>query len=119
MNGERTPGWITKGFVAMAIIQAVLMGGGAYTLLETRTLTEDNQQGAELDEARRCVTSWESRRQIREAIAVPGEAIIEAIPRIDPEVVRVFRESVQRQVLAIYPDPTCDLEAARARVREG
>lgn len=115
-----TPSWIAKGFVVMAVVQAVLMGGGAYTLLETRQLANENGQEAEIDEARQCVNSWQSRAQIREAIAIPGEAIIEAAEaspgETTPEAIEAFRASIERRILATFPDPNCDLEAAQRKV---
>jgi hypothetical protein len=68
------------------------------------------------NEAQRCVNSWESRAQIREAIPIPGEAIIEVAPDADPAKVEAFRAAVDRRIRETFPNPDCNLEAARRRL---
>jgi hypothetical protein len=70
-------------------------------LIETRT--------AEL-----CVRSWQSREEIRDAIAIPAEALIESVSDPAPEVVERFRANIARRVEAAYSDPDCSLPDAEA-----
>jgi len=64
-------------------------------------------------EAQRCVNSWESTAEIREAIAIPGEAIIEVATDVDPDQVAMFRAAIDRRVRDAYPNPDCSLADAR------
>jgi hypothetical protein len=75
-------------------------------LIETRT--------AEL-----CVRSWQSREEIRDAIAIPAEALIESVTDPNPETVARFRANVDRRVKAAYDDPDCSLSAAQDVLDDG
>lgn len=63
-------------------------------------------------DAEQCVSSWTARAQIREAITIPGEAIIQVSPSADPARVAEFREAVDHLIREAFPDPDCSLEAA-------
>jgi hypothetical protein len=62
-----------------------------------------------------CVNTWDARNRIREAILIPGEALIE-VADADPETVELFRSAITRRVTETILDPDCDLEAALKRL---
>jgi hypothetical protein len=62
-----------------------------------------------------CVGLWDARERIREAILIPGEALIE-VADADPATVELFRLAVTRRVTDTIADPDCDLEAAQKRL---
>ncbi len=93
-----------------AYLLVVTMGVfGHWRLMEQADAIEHE---AEVRAAELCATSWEARAQIREAIAIPGEAIIEVSPNADPARVAEFRDVIDRRIRDTYPDPDCDLAAA-------
>jgi len=78
---------------------------------------------AQHDEAARCVTAWETRQDIRSAIAgaasVPVESLIAVVPNADPARVQAYRDEATRRIrdaTGQLADPACDLEAARDRL---
>jgi hypothetical protein len=68
------------------------------------------------NEAQGCLRAWESREQIRQAIAIPSEALIEVATDAPPAQIDAFRASINRRIAEAYPDPECDLAAAQARL---
>lgn len=70
------------------------------------------------NDAQHCVDSWASHEQIREAIAIPGEAIIDVATDADPEQVDQFRAAVDRRIKEALPNPDCDLDTARAQLND-
>lgn len=68
------------------------------------------------NEAAWCVISWDRVDDVRRAIPIPGEAIIAVSPDVDPERVAEFRAVIDARIRDAYPDPSCDLEAARRRL---
>jgi hypothetical protein len=71
---------------------------------------------ARRDEAIRCIAAWEGREQIRTAIPIPAEALIEVVGDAPPATVEAFRAAITRRVEEAYPDPDCDLAAAQAEL---
>jgi hypothetical protein len=68
------------------------------------------------DKAQLCVTTWESREQIRRAIPIPAEALIEVVSDPPPATVNAYRAAVRRRIAETFPDPACDLAEARAQL---
>jgi len=93
--------------VAVSSLLAALAGRMAYEA------GQDVERLVAQQEAQHCVNAWESRAQIREAITIPGEAIIEVATDADPEQVAAFREAIDRRVREAYPSPDCDVADAR------
>lgn len=93
-----------------AYLLVVAMGAVGFWRVET-TVSRLDEVVSE-NEAQQCVNSWMARAQIREAITIPGEAIIQVSPSADPARVAEFREAVDHLVRAAFPDPDCDLDAA-------
>ena len=100
-----------KRLVAYAVV--VLAAAAGMWRMETtvnRLDTEINDRAATA-----CVQAWERVEQIRAAIVIPGEAIIE-VADADPERVEEFRDAVDRRVGETLADPDCDLAAAQRRL---
>lgn len=75
-------------------------------------------------EAQQCVTSWETREDIRDAVAIAAtagaEALIATATDAEPAKVAAFRLAIAGQVKtarAQIPNPACDLAAAKRRLR--
>ena len=94
-------------------VSALLSAGAgrmAYAAQQsTRRQVADN-------EAQRCIDDWETVMEVRRAIPIPGEAIVEVASDADPEQVEQFRAAVDRRIEEAFPNPDCDLDAARAQL---
>jgi hypothetical protein len=105
-----------------AYVLVVIVGAAGLWRVETTAnrandLALEVEEEAQIREASQCVGAWRAREQIRKAIVIPGEAIIEVNPDANPETVAQFRQVVERQIVAAFPDPECDLDAAEARLK--
>lgn len=74
------------------------------------------EEEAQIREDTTCVGSWDARIRIREAILIPGEAIIEVATDADPETIEQFRASITRRIAETITDPECNLDAALKRL---
>ncbi len=79
---------------------------------------------ADHDEAARCVVAWETRGDIRAAIAsaatVPVESLIAIVPNADPERIAAYRDEATRRIQEAtgeLADPDCSLSEAKERLR--
>jgi hypothetical protein len=66
--------------------------------------------------AERCVNEWRTVTEVRNAIPIPIEALIEVLgsePDSEDEVAAI-RDSIDRRIRDAYPDPKCDLREAQA-----
>jgi hypothetical protein len=68
------------------------------------------------NEAQGCVRAWDSREQLRQAIPIPAEALIEVVSDADPATVDAYRAAVARRIAEAYPDPECSLAEAQAQL---
>lgn len=92
----------------------VVAGAVGFWRLETTVNRLD--EVVQDSEAERCVAAWVGRQQIREAIPIPNEALIEVVGDADPADVERLRAATARRIREAYPDPSCDLAAAEARL---
>lgn len=92
------------------------------TQQELRQVVHDQQVAAVLDVARRCVSSWETREDIRDAIAKGGRAPTSAITRLvvelgeDTSFLDRLSQLSEEEIAAAraeIPDPTCDRDEAQ------
>jgi hypothetical protein len=97
-----------------AYVCVVAFGAVGFWRLETTVNRLD--EVVKDNESERCVDSWNDRQQIREAIPIPNEALIEVVTDADPADVDHLREATARRIAEKYPDPDCDLAAAQARL---
>jgi len=94
-------------FVAVSSLLSAVAGRMAYEA------GRDVHHLVVAQEAQQCVDSWASRAQIAEAIAIPGEALIEVATDADPAQVVAFRAALDRRIRETYPNPDCDVAEAR------
>jgi hypothetical protein len=105
--GRVAHSWIVRHPTAAAIVVfGVFMAGGFQVVQDVIADSE----------AERCVEDWERVSDIRRAIPIPGEAIIEVSPDADPARVAQFRAVVDARIREAYPNPDCSLDAARRRL---
>jgi hypothetical protein len=108
------------------LVAYLLIAGGAATgVWRVEATASEAQRTADAvhelvldNEAARCVISWDRLDDIRRAIPIPGEAIIAVSPDADPARVAEFRAAVDARIREAYPNPDCDLDAARRRLAD-
>lgn len=94
-----------------------------YTVDELHELVAREAAEDDVEEAVRCIGSWEVRGEIRrsdeEHGRAAGEALIDVVQPEDPAVVEEYRARLAERLQdasATIDDPDCDLEAAEALV---
>ena len=117
------PRWVLVGFLVMAAWNAALSGGSVYFLLVSREtddrfgqLIETNRVNAEIAAAQGCISSHERLDQIRTAIGIVPDVIVEISggrPDTDPAQLQAFLDGIQARVNAEIKVPACDLTQAR------
>lgn len=112
---------MVAGFVGMAVYLLALGGGATYAILDGRAksadiaaLVEANRRNAEIAEAQGCVNSHARIGQIRAAIGIVPDAIVEVANDADPAEIDAFLAAIQTRVDATIVTPGCDLPAAEA-----
>jgi hypothetical protein len=108
------PGWFRRGLIALTVYLMVLGLTTAYGFWRTADNQHDLDALIERREAELCVRSWQARGEIREAITIPAEALIESASDPDPAAVDLFRANIARRVETAFPDPDCSLPDAEA-----
>lgn len=68
------------------------------------------------DQAEDCVDDWERVEDIRRGVVIPTEALIMSFPGADPADVEAVRRNSAALLEDTFPDPDCDLDAARRRL---
>lgn len=134
--------------VALAVVASSLMSGwSSWTSAQASARVEDQadrlRDEIERRTAQQCVTAWEGRNQIRTAIdaathagakvgtRVGAQALIGVATNADPDRIRQYLDGIAAGLaadpelqadidaaVAELPDPTCDLDAARARLHQ-
>jgi hypothetical protein len=122
------PLWVLAGFLVMAAWNAALSGGSVYFLLVSREtddrfgqLIETNRVNAEITAAQDCISSHAELDQIRAAIGIVPDVIVEISggqPDTDPAQLQAFLDGIADRVNAEIKVPACDLTQARADLEE-
>lgn len=118
--------WIAIGFVLMAVYLAALGGGTVYGFMKDaesdrrlEQLVEANVRNAVIAKARVCVNSHERTVQIRAAINITPEALVEVSGAdAEPGEVDAFLDVIQRRVDATFKTPACDLKQAQSSLAD-
>lgn len=108
--------WLVRHPTVVAVVGFGAFMAGGFNAVQD--LIADNKGLIADFKAQQCVTDWERVSDVRRAIPIPGEAIIEVSPDADPERVAQFRAVVDARIREAYPTPECDLEAARRRLAD-
>jgi hypothetical protein len=115
-NGRFTP---HRERVAAYVLVVTVAALGLWRVETTANRAEELalrvEEEAQIREDTTCVGSWDARERIREAILIPGEAIIE-VADADPETIKQFRLAISRRVTETIIDPECNLDAAQKRL---
>lgn len=110
------PGWVRRGWIAIAVYLVSMGLVTSYGFWRTADNQHDLDLLIERRTAESCIRQWTSRAEIREAIVIPAEALIESVADPDPEAVERYRANIARRVTEAFPDPECDLDAAEAHM---
>lgn len=97
----------------LLVVSSFLSGYAGWAAVDAQRA---DRAEAVVDEAERCVTAWEVHAQVREAIPIPSEALIEVVTDADPAAVDAYRAAVARRIAETIHDPDCDLAEAQARL---
>lgn len=124
MQARRKP-W-TVALVVLVLLSSVFSSTAVLALRgtqqELRGVVRDQQVAGVIDVARRCVSSWDTREDIRDAIEKGGRAPTSAITRLvvelgqDTSFLDRLSELSEEEISAArgeIPDPTCDRTEAQ------
>lgn len=112
--------WMVIGFLIMSIYLAVLGGGVVYGFIKDSNddkridnLVETNTIDAEITKAEECINSHERVNQIKEAIGITPDALIEVSgAEADPAEIEAFLQAIQVRVDETINTPACNLNKA-------
>ncbi len=111
----------TAAYVALVVYASVGIWRVELANRDLHDLVRSEAAEDRVEDAQRCVTSWEVRGEIRASDRThsieSAEALIEVVNPDDPELVELYRAVLDRRLRAAgrqVGDPDCDLAASRA-----